>query len=51
MSKTIWAIGVGSVLACALLWTGCSDFVAKSTAPKAQQEQQKPAINQIPQNA
>jgi peroxiredoxin len=42
VSKTISVIGIGSVLACALLWTGCSDFVVKS-APKAKQEQQKPA--------
>jgi peroxiredoxin len=42
VSKTISVIGIGSALACALLWTGCSDFVAKS-APKAKQEQQKPA--------
>ena len=28
MSKTISVIGVGSALACALLWTGCSDFGA-----------------------
>ena len=41
MSKTISVIGIGSALACALLWTGCSDFVVKS-APKAKQEQ-KPA--------
>ncbi len=39
--KIISVIGVGSVLACALLWTGCSDFVTKP-APKAKQEQ-KPA--------
>ena len=43
MSKTTSVIGIGSALACALLWTGCSDFVAKSAAPKGKQEQQKPA--------
>jgi peroxiredoxin len=32
VSKTIWAIGVGSVLACELLWTGCSDFASKPSA-------------------
>jgi len=42
VSKTTSVIGIGSALACALLWTGCSDFVVKS-APKAKQEQQKPA--------
>jgi peroxiredoxin len=38
-------VGVGSVLACALLWTGCSDFAPKP-APKAKQEQ-KPAGGQF----
>ena len=28
MSKTTSVIGIGSALACALLWTGCSDFGA-----------------------
>ncbi len=41
VSKTISVIGVGSALACALLWTGCSDFAVKPAA-KASQEQ-KPA--------
>jgi cytochrome c biogenesis protein CcmG/thiol:disulfide interchange protein DsbE len=41
VSKTTSVIGIGSALACALLWTGCADFVAKP-APKAKQEQ-KPA--------
>ena len=42
MSKTISIIGVGSALACALLWTGCSDFGAIKPAPKSSQEH-KPA--------
>ncbi len=41
VSKTNSVIGVGSVLACALVWSGCSDFAVKPTA-KASQEQ-KPA--------
>ena len=41
VSKTTSVIGVGSLLACAFLWTGCSDFAVKP-APKAKQEQ-KPA--------
>jgi cytochrome c biogenesis protein CcmG/thiol:disulfide interchange protein DsbE len=35
-------IGVGSALACALLWTGCSDFGPMKPVPKAGQEH-KPA--------
>jgi peroxiredoxin len=42
VSKTISVIGVGSALACALLWTGCSDFGPAKPAPKASQEH-KPA--------
>jgi peroxiredoxin len=41
VSKTISVIGVGSALACALLWTGCSDF-GSMKATKATQEH-KPA--------
>ena len=41
MSKTISVIGVGLALACALLWTGCSDF-GSMKANKATQEH-KPA--------
>jgi peroxiredoxin len=41
VSKTTSLIGVGSMLVCALLWTGCSDFAVKP-ATKAKQEQ-KPA--------
>src|SRR5271154_2700384 len=41
MSKTTLGVGVGSALACALLWTGCSDYVAKPVAKATQQ--QKPA--------
>lgn len=37
MSKTISVIGIGSALACALLWTGCSDFGSMRSA-KATQE-------------
>jgi peroxiredoxin len=43
VSKTISVIGVGSALACAFLWTGCSDFARKPSA-KANQEQ-KPAAS------
>jgi peroxiredoxin len=43
VSKTISVIGVGAALACALLWTGCSDFSSIKPVPKASQEQQKPA--------
>jgi cytochrome c biogenesis protein CcmG/thiol:disulfide interchange protein DsbE len=35
-------IGFGTALACALLWTGCSDMGAVKPAPKASQEK-KPA--------
>jgi cytochrome c biogenesis protein CcmG/thiol:disulfide interchange protein DsbE len=42
VSKIIPVIGVGAALACALLWTGCSDIGGMKPAPKAQQEQ-KPA--------
>jgi peroxiredoxin len=42
VSKTISVVGVGSALACALLWTGCSDFGPVKSAPKASQEH-KPA--------
>jgi peroxiredoxin len=41
VSKTALVVGVGSALACALLWTGCSDFGVKPVA-KAK-EVQKPA--------
>jgi peroxiredoxin len=41
VSKTISVVGVGSALACALLWTGCSDFGVKPVA-KATQEQKHP---------
>ena len=46
MSKTLSVIGVGSALACALLWTGCSDFSPPKPAPKVSQEQ-KPAAAQF----
>ena len=49
VSKTISVIGVGSALACALLWTGCSDFAVKPAA-KASQEQ-KPASSVQPECA
>jgi len=42
VSKIIPVIGVGAALACALLWTGCSDIGGMKPAPKARQEQ-KPA--------
>jgi peroxiredoxin len=42
VSKTISVIGVGSVLAGALLWTGCTDFAVKPAA-KASQEQKPTA--------
>ncbi len=32
VSKTVSVVGVGSALACALLWTGCSDFGVKPVA-------------------
>ncbi len=41
MSKTISVIGVGSALACALLWSGCSDF--SSMKPAHTSQAQKPA--------
>jgi peroxiredoxin len=43
VSKTISVIGVGSALACALLWTGCSDLSSIKPVPKASQEEHKPA--------
>lgn len=46
MSKTLLVIGVGSALACALLWTGCSDFGPPKPAAKVSQEQ-KPAAAQF----
>ncbi|MGB6947167.1 MAG: TlpA disulfide reductase family protein [Bryobacteraceae bacterium] len=46
MSKTLSVIGVGSALACALLWTGCSDFSPPKPAAKVSQEQ-KPAAAQF----
>ena len=36
MSKIISAIGVGSALTCALLWTGCSDFRAPKPSAKVE---------------
>jgi cytochrome c biogenesis protein CcmG/thiol:disulfide interchange protein DsbE len=42
VSKIVWGLGVGSALACALLWTGCSDFGGMKPAAKAREEQ-KPA--------
>jgi cytochrome c biogenesis protein CcmG/thiol:disulfide interchange protein DsbE len=49
VAKTISVIGVGSVLACAFLSAGCSDFAVKP-ASKARQEQ-KPAAPFSLQNA
>jgi len=42
VSKTLSAIGVGSALACAFLWTGCSGLSTVTPAAKAGQEH-KPA--------
>jgi peroxiredoxin len=36
VSKTVSVIGVGSALACALLWTGCSDFSGAKTSAKVE---------------
>jgi peroxiredoxin len=32
VSKTVVGVGVSGVLACALLWTGCSDWIGKPAA-------------------
>jgi peroxiredoxin len=42
VSKIISVIGVGSALACALFWAGCSDFRSAKPAAKTTQEH-KPA--------
>ena len=42
MPKTVSVIGVGSALACALLWTGCSDFGPVKTSAKVQEKAPAP---------
>jgi cytochrome c biogenesis protein CcmG/thiol:disulfide interchange protein DsbE len=49
VSKTVSVIGVGSALACALLWTGCSDFGPVKPAAKVETKvETKAAETQAP---
>jgi peroxiredoxin len=38
VSKIVSAIGIGSVLTCALLWTGCSEIASVKPAAKAEEK-------------